>query len=85
LVYDTQKKVQLEAQNLGKLQSCIPICQRKIDEAEVVTKNVQEAICSKRASIAGLLETCNEQRNSQNELQQELSCATWEKAGFKKD
>jgi cytidylate kinase len=46
LVYDAQKKVQLEAQNLEKLQSCIPTCQRKIDEAEVVTKNVQEAICS---------------------------------------
>jgi hypothetical protein len=47
LVYDMQKKVQLEAQNLEKLQNCIPTCQRKIDEAEVVTKNMQEAICSK--------------------------------------
>jgi hypothetical protein len=47
LVYDTQKKVQLEAQNLEKLQSRIPTCQRKIDETEVATKNVQEAICSK--------------------------------------
>jgi hypothetical protein len=47
LVYDMQKKVQLEAQNLEKLQNCILTCQRKIDEAEVVTKNMQEAICSK--------------------------------------
>jgi chromosome segregation ATPase len=84
-VYDTKKKLQLEAQNLEKFQSRIPTCQRKIDEAEEVTKNVQEAIRLKQASIAGLLETSNQQRNSQNELQQALSLATREKAGLEED
>lgn len=84
-VYTTEEKLQKEEQELKKLQTRIPTCQKKIDDAEALASQVQEAIQVKQASIQQLVDKANTLKDSQTALEEELREATRERARLDED